>query len=157
MHKYFKWIAALLGLAFAVSLVACSEEEVTATAPDGTPVAVLPEDTFVLVLKDMHIVQAGVDHTVDNPKERTEEYRQYNKLVLDRMNIAPDRFYASYKHYQRQPEVLDSIYVRVIEQLNVEISGYQKGGNPNFQPPAGGSTKPPRRPSLGGIPKKNQE
>ncbi len=124
----FRTLLPLGGFIFLIWFSGCSDDIPQLVLSDGTETPVIPEDTLILILKDMHIVQAGVDHTIDKPSERPEHYRQYNRLVLERHNVNPDRFFSSYKYYQENPALMDSIYVRVIEKLNMEISTYQKSG-----------------------------
>ena len=96
----------------------------------GYPDFVIPNDTMVLILKDMHIAHAGVDLTQSNPDTRTKLYRDYNKVVLDYYLVSTDRFLQSMEFFERRPEELDSIYSQVIEQINLELTPLQSKSLP---------------------------
>lgn len=89
----------------------------------------MPEEEIVPVLKDLEIAYAGVDQTVKDPRERQEKYQEMNGIVLRKHNVDKDQFYTSYQWYERQPELLDSIFKLVIIQLNHDLVPLQNDGN----------------------------
>ena len=103
-------------------LAACGEEK---------PDFLIPQDKIVPILKDMQIGYAGIDLTVANEKIRSQKYAELNALILDKYRVNADTFFMSYNYYQDHPEVLDSIYLRVIEELNLEMIPLQQKNAPN--------------------------
>ncbi|MCB9235926.1 MAG: DUF4296 domain-containing protein [Bacteroidia bacterium] len=110
----------------ALALFACGEEK---------PDFLLPEDTMVMVLKDMHIAHAGVDLTVQKVKKRPAKYRDFNRLILDEHHVNRDTFWETYKYYQYHPLMMDSLYVRIIEELNVDLAPLQQRDRPKQKNP----------------------
>ncbi len=81
---------------------------------------------MVIVLKDFHLSHAGIDLTEPDPALRTDQYQDYNKAILAHYGIGGERFLSSLSYYEGKPQILDSIYSRVIDLLNLELVPYQK-------------------------------
>ena len=120
-------------LAMALPLLACL---LLAACGDGRPADVLSEREMVPVLKDLHIGYAGVDLTVGE-RERATRYQEVSKTVLDKYNLDKATFDRSMEYYQQRPVLMDTIYVQVIDALNMEGAAR----NPQAQP--GSPAKPP--------------
>jgi Domain of unknown function (DUF4296) len=110
-----------LSLLLAVALVACGA--------DDRPDFLMPQEKIVPILKEMQIAYAGIDITVHDEALKQKQYSEMNALILDRFNVNADTFFLSYDYYQSHPEILDSIYMRVIEELNLEMMPLQKKTN----------------------------
>ena len=108
----------LLSLLLTFALAACSGEDV--------PPDVLSVREMVPVMKDMQIAYAGVDVTVQKPDQRQAKYDEMNRLVLDKYGIEKDRFFSSYQYYQERPVLMDSSYMKIIEELSTEIVPLQE-------------------------------
>lgn len=122
--KAFRNIA--ISLLLTLALMACGGNEVG---------YLLPEETMVHILKDMHIAHAGVDQTTNSVKKRPEKYRDFNRMILDDYEIDRDTFWTTYKYYQYHPQMMDSLYVLVIEELNVELAPLQQRDRPKQKNP----------------------
>lgn len=101
-----------------ISLIGCSGEEV--------PADVLSVREMVPVMKDMQIAYAGIDVTVQKPNQRQAKYDEMNRLVLEKYGIEKDRFFSSFQYYQEKPIMMDSIYMKIIEELSAEIVPLQE-------------------------------
>jgi Domain of unknown function (DUF4296) len=110
-------IAALL---LALLIVACGKEK--------APAGILPEAEMAPLLCDMQIAYAGVEHTVQNPRERNRKIEEMNQAVLKKHGYAKDEFYKSYQWYQERPEVMDSLFQQVIRLIQQEMDAVQSGG-----------------------------
>jgi len=126
-HRLLIWTIALLPF----FLVACEEEQ---------PGWVMSEEEMVPVIKDLHLAYAGVDVTIRNPKNRPMKYQEMNELVIEKHNLDRQKFYDSYEYYQNEPALMDSIYQKVVNELNEELltgpganPGPNQGGPPNGQ------------------------
>lgn len=108
----------LIALCLCAGLAACSDDE--------RPAYLLPTEKIVPILKEMQIAYAGIDVTEQNEEARKKKYAEMNALILDRFGVNADTFYLSYEFYQNHPEILDTIYMRVIEELNLEMMPMQK-------------------------------
>ena len=121
-----RWGLVLVLFGGLLGLPACEE---------ASGVGVMTEEEMVPVLKDLHIAYAGVDVTVRNPKQRPEKYKEMNDLIIQKHGIDRQNFYDSYEYYQSQPALMDSIYQKVIDGLNSELSPATPSSPP--RPPAG--------------------
>lgn len=80
------------------------------------PKNILPKDTMVAVLTDMHIIEGaktGRDIMGDSLKADIYFAKLYHKHGTTKA-----RFDSSFSFYSRHPEVMDEMYDRVIERLN---------------------------------------
>lgn len=108
LHGKMGWL-----LGFALLLVtACGESK---------PAHIMPEAEMVPIVKDLQIAYAGVDATIRNPANRPVKYQEMNSQILQKYKVDKDRFYESFNYYQERPALMDSIYQKVITQLNVDI------------------------------------
>lgn len=115
-------------VALTFGLTACEESR---------PEWVMAEQEMVPIIKDLHLAYAGVDVTIRNPKNRPGRYQEMNELVIKKHGVDRQNFYDSYEYYQSHPAQMDSIYQRVINQLNAELAPKQPdaAGNPQGRPP----------------------
>lgn len=121
-----------VALLLALLVMACGSEK--------APAGILPESEMAPLLCDMQIAYAGVEHTVQNPKERNRKIDEMNQAVLKKHGYAKDEFYKSYQWYQERPEIMDSLFQQVIRLLEKEMEAVQSQG----QGPAGQQTMPPQ-------------
>ncbi len=74
----------------------------------------------------MHLSDAILLNPIVQSKISDISSNQLYHTVLKKHNIKKERFIESINFYAETPEVLDSIYDKVIEQLNIiEIKGYK--------------------------------
>jgi hypothetical protein len=132
LHPRFRTLASLcIAMAMTALLAACGSDK-----PDG----LLTEDEMVPVLKDLHIAYAGVDLTVSDLKERSARYAEVNQMVLSKYNLDQQQFDNSYDYYQHNPYLMDTIYIKVIDELNMELaqmSGQKPTTDAPVKPPPG--------------------
>lgn len=98
------------------SFFGCSEKY---EGPVNPPI---PMDQMQRVLKDMQIGQAGIDMTINDGEKRKERYKTVNQSVLKRHNIEPDLFHEAFVWYHNHPELLDSMYSDMIEEINLDLA-----------------------------------
>jgi hypothetical protein len=110
---------------------------VTACSGEGRPANVLDQEKMVPVLADLEIVYAGIDQTVQDPKNRVAKYEEMNGLVLKKHNIDQEQFYLSYQWYEANPSLLDTIFKQVASKLNDDLNALQAGesGKPRGKVP----------------------
>lgn len=112
MKKYI-YILLLLPIAFC----GCS---------NGAPGDVLSVDEMAEILAEMQVAHAGVDLTVEQKDGKLTETQELNVAILDAKNIDPDKFFYSYEYYQQTPRLMDSIYVRILADLEVQVDSLLK-------------------------------
>lgn len=112
--------AFFVSVLFALGLAACGEDK---------PQFLIPTEEMVPILKEMQIAYSGVDYEIKDVAKRKSKYAEMNALILDKYAVNVDTFFMSYEYYQEHPEILDSIYMRVIEELNLEMMPLQQRNN----------------------------
>jgi hypothetical protein len=101
---------------------------ISACGKDAVPAGVLPEEEMAPLLCDMQIAYAGVDQTVQNPRDRNKKYEEMNQAILKKHGYAREEFYTSYQWYQERPSVMDSLFQQVIRLLEKEMDAVQQQG-----------------------------
>lgn len=105
MKKIFILLCLLLGL------WSCSS--------DKKPEGVIPDDTMVPILAEMHLASAyfSVEYT-DDSLAYSQAINYTQKQVLDKHGITFKQFEKSIAYYTDYPERFKGIYERVIQQLD---------------------------------------
>lgn len=87
---------------------------------------IISQDSLVKIIIDMHLADAILLNPLVQSKISDVSSNKLYHSVLQKYNITKERFVESIKFYAENPVVLDSIYDKVIEQLNIiEIRGYK--------------------------------
>lgn len=100
-------------IAWLVFLTACS---------GGKKSPVLPIDAMVEILQEFHLAKAQVDTDHGSTKYRREEIEVFYTAILQKTDVEPALFSASYDYYLDHPVMLDTIYARVIRGLNEKMN-----------------------------------
>lgn len=109
-------ILLLTGIAVLLIFSGCrSGRKDKATMP---PPGIIPADTMVQILVDIHLIEASlkVKHAKKEENERFTEY--YYDQLFEKHNINREQFDQSIEYYERDAEMIDKIYERVITELN---------------------------------------
>ena len=84
------------------------------------PPTVLKEDSLILVLKDIHIIDAAAKQNfIPNNADNYNKYREY-KFVLEKYNVSRARFDSTISFYSSHPKEFEEIYTKIIEELKSE-------------------------------------
>ena len=94
-----------------LGLCSCSSDKV----PEG----VIPEDTMVPILAEMHLANAyfSVEYT-DDSLAYSQAVNYTQKQVLDKYGITFKQFGKTIAYYTDNPEKFKGIYEKVIQQLD---------------------------------------
>lgn len=84
------------------------------------PQPVIPEDKLVHILKDIMIIEAGVNRAFDPKINKDSLASPYYQAVYKKYGVTFGQFNYSYKQYQKHPEYMDSLFVKVLDQLQIE-------------------------------------
>lgn len=93
-------------------LMGCSE---------SAPTEVLDFDQMAEILAEMQVVHAGVDLTLEQKDGKLSATQEYNAAILEAQQVEGETFYESYEYYQEHPELMDSVYVRVLKILEAQV------------------------------------
>lgn len=96
----------------AMTFLACTQQQ-------ERPKDVLDKEQMIDVIADIELAQALIKLRFANPDTVVNRQELYEQ-VYENYNITEDQFNASLTHYCRQPNVLEGIYVEVINRLSEE-------------------------------------
>ena len=102
-----------------IFILLCSLLGLWSCGSDKVPEGVVPEDTMVPILAEMHLANAyfSVEYTDDSLAYcQAIDYTQ--KRVLDKHGLTFKQFEKSIAYYTDYPEKFKGIYERVIQQLD---------------------------------------
>ena len=96
-----------------ILFVSCSEQK-----SDITPSDIIDKTTFVLILEEVHMIEAEYQLTKINKKEKSENklIDDYTKLYSE-FKITKSEFENSMNYYSHHSEDLEGIYEEVLSNL----------------------------------------
>lgn len=125
-----------------LGLVSCGEGEQVNPAFESK--IIIPQDTLILVLKDLHIVDAAAkQNLILNNAINVYKYQEY-KAVLEKYELSKARFDSTINLYTQHGKQLDELYEKVIETLVQEEQMFdpsQREPLPESSKPHSGSSK----------------
>ncbi len=82
------------------------------------PAGLIPEDQMVLILADVSLIEAKYQRRIIQPGRnlREETLKNYSAL-FKKYGITSKQFADSYNYYQDDPEKMEAIYDKVLEEL----------------------------------------
>lgn len=80
------------------------------------PSDVLPKDTMVNVLMDIHIAEAGVRTLVTDSLNY--KVKEYYYSIFEKYHITDVQFKTSMRFYTEHPRILEEIYQKMIEKMS---------------------------------------
>ena len=89
----------------------------------GTPKTEIPQDilsenSFINLLKDIHLAEAEFElHKTKGMENAKNELGHNYNVIYDSHEITADDFEKTLDYYAQHPEQLEKIYTRVLEQL----------------------------------------
>lgn len=83
------------------------------------PEGMLPRDTFVMMLTDVHIIEGVVKQGLLRNDDAEALMKGYYAELFARFDVSEARFIASYTWWYQQPEALDALLQEVTEMLTV--------------------------------------
>lgn len=102
----------ILGLfVFCVALItSCSKSAIT------IPSDILPKDSMMFVMMDIHLAESGVKTM--NPDSVAINNKTYYNFIFKKHHISEEQFTKSLNFYTDNPELLQEIYARMIEEMS---------------------------------------
>jgi hypothetical protein len=91
------------------------------------PRDIIPNDSLVCIIVDLHLADAVLLNQNTQSKISDISSNALYQSVLTKYHITKERFVNSMNYFAEKPEVLDSIYDKVIERLSlIQSKGYDK-------------------------------
>ncbi len=103
----------------------------------------LPIDTMVFLLQNLHVAKAKIDGDNSFIKNKVTEREILYASVLKNAGIEQKAFAFSYDYYMDHPVMLDTIYARVIRELNDQMRDNESQIDEDQDNGNGPSTIPP--------------
>ena len=102
-----------------ILILLCSLLGLCSCSSDKVPECVIPEDTMVPILAEMHLANAyfSVEYT-DDSLAYSQAVNYTQKQVLDKYGITFKQFGKTIAYYTDNPEKFKGIYEKVIQQLD---------------------------------------
>lgn len=93
-------------------LVSCAGEE--APLP---PANAIPEDRFVPVMVDVHLVEATINQKFGRIDDTTSSSQRYYEALFEKHHITRTEFDSTFNYYKRNPRQMEKIYQQVNDSL----------------------------------------
>lgn len=100
---------------FLIFLVLCS----ACIKPEEPPANVVPKDTMVNILIDIHLTEAKLSIKPLRPDSTYLIYQKNKEKIYNKYRISSARFDTSFSYYSRNPTELNEIYEVVVDSLGL--------------------------------------
>jgi hypothetical protein len=99
-------------------IFSCNESKVQ------IPKGIVPKDTMVFVLMDIHLAEAGSRTITNTPINQT--VVSYYDFIEKKYHISDSTFKESMKYYTDHPELMVDIYSKITEEMSKKEAEIQK-------------------------------
>lgn len=96
---------------------------------NSVPDSVLPVDTMVAVLVDIHIAESYISNMKNDSLPEANLEHQY-AIIMSMHKISEEEFLRSYHWYVTEPVLMNYIYGKITDRLNLLESTYKIGNGP---------------------------
>ena len=110
MRKYFFLVV------FVVVVIACNHKP----AEQLSDKDVIAKDEMIQLLADMHLADAAVQDLKINQDSSKVLYQKYYAQIFEKHKTNTKQFKKSLQYYTQHPEVMDQMYMKVIENLSIK-------------------------------------
>lgn len=106
------------------SLTGCQEE-----LPNG----ILSPESFRPLLKEMLIAESGVEGLSISYAEKKEARDQRYRIICKEQGVELESFFTSFEYYRSHPEMMDSMYAVILDELNEDLMQQRSSINPGLE------------------------
>jgi hypothetical protein len=111
-------------LVLVLFLLGCGEER---------PSTVMSVESFKPLLKEMLIAESGVEALPLSYTEKKESREQRYRLIFQNAHISSEEFFTSFEYYRMQPEMMDSMYASILDELNESLMQQRMTVSPGLE------------------------
>jgi len=86
---------------------------------NNVPKDLIPEDSLVLIIVDMHLADAILIEPSVQQKQFVINKTKFYNVVLDKHSITKEEFQKNIDYYSNNPEQFNKVYEKVIEELTI--------------------------------------
>jgi hypothetical protein len=91
----------------------------------------LSEQQMVKLVKEMQTGFAGVDLAASTLSHRNKGFDEVKQMVLQKNSVPSEDFEITYKHYQSEPALMDTLLAQVITALQKDLDSTRKSFRPS--------------------------
>lgn len=106
----------ILSIVIVILTVVSCRDEVSLVAK---PKALVPEDTMVMLLKDMTVIESHIQMRYGQASVYKELMEKSGKEILQKYSVSEERYESSLEYYGSRQLEMQAIYSRVIDSLNL--------------------------------------
>jgi hypothetical protein len=96
-------------------LISCTDNHVLVSEPKN----LVPEDTMVMVIRDLTLIESHIQMKYEGVSVFKELMERSGEHILANYNMSTERFESSINYYGSRQEMMQQIYSRVLDSLNV--------------------------------------
>ena len=104
----------LLGIFICIS---CNPREIVIDAP----VDLIPQDSFIQIVTDLIVLESHIQGKYDQLNSYSEVMAISGDSLFAEHGVSFERFESSMMYYGKNPHIIDSIYTRIIDTLNIRL------------------------------------
>ncbi len=93
---------------------------------------VMAAESFRPLLKEMLIAESGVEALPLSYTEKKEAREQRYRLIFQNAGISAEDFFNSFEYYRMQPEIMDTLYAHILDELNESLMQQRMTINPGL-------------------------
>ena len=90
-------------------------------------------ESFRPLLKEMLIAESGVEALPLSNTEKKDAREQRYRLIFQNAGISAEEFFTSFEYYRMQPEIMDSLYANILDELNESLMQQRMPINPGLE------------------------
>ncbi len=113
-----KKVFAIIAISGLLLMSGCSGGEDNVEIPSG----IIPPDTMIPLLVDMHLVEAAIQDKKDQKQDVTEMSVNYYNVTFKKYNVTRNRFESSEDFYSLHPKLYREMYDQVMSDLSKKQS-----------------------------------
>lgn len=88
---------------------------------DNIPHDIIPKDKMMTILMDIHIAEAGVKIET-SPDSTLAKANDYYHFIFRQNEVSEEDFRKSFRYYAKHPELLQSIYQTMLDEMSKKES-----------------------------------
>ena len=85
---------------------------------DHTPADLIPQDRMILLLVDIHVADALIEHKSGTQNVNLPLTNAIYTKIYQNYGVSSAQFRSSYQYYESHPALMDNMYTQIITELS---------------------------------------